>query len=126
MATPKPTRQLICILGLGWLAYLLVGLGLSQTSPDAKIQIVIDRGYCAPINWQQVVNEYTQLYQQHQQKQIVIESVTLVNNLGEEILSPPPTADKIASLNIFGLSGRDRIDTILQTSPDAKVLSCQP
>ena len=126
MANPKPTQQLIRILGLGWLAYLLVGLGLSQGGGGGKIQVVIDRSYCDPIAWRQVANDYAQLYQQHQRNKIVIESVTLVNNLGEEVLSPPPTADDIAALNTFGLSGRDRIDVIVQTNPDVKVLSCQP
>ncbi|MEO0458671.1 MAG: hypothetical protein AAF152_19120 [Cyanobacteria bacterium P01_A01_bin.114] len=126
MSPSKPTPHLIRILGLGWLAYLLVGFGLSQASGGAKIQIVIDRSYCAPNDWQQVANEYAQLYQQHQQKQITLESVTLVNDLGEEVRDTPPSAEEIAGLNTFGLPGRDRINAIVQASPDAQVLSCQP
>ncbi|MEO1403641.1 MAG: hypothetical protein AAFV72_20685 [Cyanobacteria bacterium J06635_1] len=122
----KPTPNLIRTLGLGWLAYLLVGFALSQTGGGNKIQVVIDRSYCAPTSWQQVADEYAQLYRQHQQKQLTIESVTLVNDLGEEILRVPPSAEEIAGLNTFGLPGRDRIDAIVQASPDAKVLSCQP
>ncbi|MEM9162662.1 MAG: hypothetical protein AAGC54_06280 [Cyanobacteria bacterium P01_F01_bin.4] len=121
----KPTPKLIRILGLGWLAYLLVGFTLSQTGGGNKIQVVIDRSYCAPSNWQQVAAEYAQLYKQHQQKQLTIESVTLVNDLGEEILNVPPSAEEIAGLNTFGLPGRDRINAIVQASPEAKVLSCQ-
>ncbi|MDJ0706772.1 MAG: hypothetical protein QNJ46_26165 [Leptolyngbyaceae cyanobacterium MO_188.B28] len=124
MKPPKPTPQLIRILGLGWLAYLLVGLGLSLGGRVAKIQVVIDRGYCSPTDWGQVANDYAQLYQQHRRNKIVIESVTLVNNLGEEVLSPPPTAAEIAALKTFGLSGRDRIDDILQLNPEAKVFGC--
>ncbi|NEP17204.1 MAG: hypothetical protein F6J97_09885 [Leptolyngbya sp. SIO4C1] len=123
---PRPTLRLIKFLGLGGLAYLLVGLAISRFVSGPSLQVVIDRSYCPPSRWQQVAADYTELYQQHQQRQLTIESVTLVNELGEEQLAVPPSAAKIASLNTFGLSGRDRINTILQTDPEARVLTCQP
>ncbi|MGK7891982.1 MAG: hypothetical protein AB4042_21855 [Leptolyngbyaceae cyanobacterium] len=128
----KPTPQLIRILGLGWLAYLALGLTLRQTNPSASsgaiatVSVIIDRGYCPPDQWQQVAAEYAQLYQQHQRQQIQIESVILVNHLGEEVLTEPPTDADIASLNIYGLSGGDRITTLLTAQPNATVLRCPP
>ncbi|MEB3233191.1 MAG: hypothetical protein VKJ64_19450 [Leptolyngbyaceae bacterium] len=126
----QSTPHLIRTLSLGWLAYFLLGLTLKLTAPSASsgslstVFIIIDRGYCPPAQWQQVAADYDQLYQQHQNQQIQIESVTLVNNLGEEVRTEPPTAAEIAALNPFGLDGGDRIPALLASQPDATVLRC--
>jgi hypothetical protein len=115
----SPTRRFIRILGAGWLAYLLLGVGLSRLGGGPRVTVIIDRSFCA--NGSGVVAQYAQLYAQHQQKQLTITSVILINNLGAEELTSPPAPE---SLKTFGLPDPEGLQRLQQAHPNAKVLTC--
>lgn len=118
-----PTRRLITILTLGWAGFLALGMGLRSLSGPA-IVVVIDHSFCPAGQRQQIVNTYRDLYQQHQQRQIRIDQVLLISDLGEEQLETPPDPETIADLGFFGDAIAPKLQEIQQQYPDAQILSC--
>lgn len=118
-----PTRRLITILALGWAGFLGLGLGLRSLSGPA-IVVVIDHSFCPADQRQQIVNTYRDLYQQHQQRQIRIDQVLLISDLGEDQLKEPPTPEEIAGLGFFGDAIDPKLQAVQQQYPDAQILSC--
>lgn len=121
-----PNRRLLQILGLGWLAFIGTGWGLRQTIQGPSTVVVIDRSYCAPDQWQQVADAYSDLYDQAQNRQLQIKQVILLNDLGEEVRQSPPAPTEIQSLNTFGLADPARVQELAEQFPSTKVLTCQP
>lgn len=120
----SPNQRLLRILGLGWLAFIGVGLGLRQGLQGPATVVVIDRSYCEPNQWQQVAQSYADLYDQSENRQLRIEQVILLNDLGEEVLDTPPDPDAIQALSTFGRSNPARLQTISQKFPKATILTC--
>lgn len=119
-----PTRTLLQILGIGWLAFLGAGFGLRSALQGEPVVLVIDRSYCPPDQWRRVTTNYADFYAQHQKRQIQITQVVLFNDLGQEVIEPAPTPEELAELNTFGLADPTALQSVLQAFPEAQVLTC--
>ncbi len=125
MSQVKLNRYLLTILGLGWLSFLIAGIILNQVFAAPNFVLLIERSYCPPQQWQQVVQEYTNLYRQHQQNRIEIESVVLFNDLGEEVLTTLPTPEELTALRTYGRSNTERDAELSKAYDQVKVLRCR-
>ncbi len=117
-------RYLLIILGLGWLSLAIAGILFDRVFAAPNFVLLIERSYCPPQKWQQVVQEYTDLYQQHQQHLVEIESVVLFNDLGEEVLTTIPTPEKLRGLRTYGRSNPQREAELKKASQRVKVIRC--
>ncbi|MBE9158156.1 hypothetical protein IQ265_15160 [Nodosilinea sp. LEGE 06152] len=121
----NPTRRLIYTLGLGWIAFVALGLGLRQLLASPKVTVVIDRSYCAPAQWQQRVSDrYASLYAQQEQREITIDQVIYVSDLGQEVAATVPSPEQVQALSTYGRSNPAQMQQATQENPDATVLSC--
>lgn len=118
-----PNRRLIALLALGWTGFLAAGLGLRQLSGPAVV-IIIDHSFCPENQRQSVVETYRDLYQQHQQRQIQIEQVLFLSDLGEDVLEQPPPPAEVAELGFFGDEIDSKLEQARQQYPEARVLGC--
>lgn len=117
-------RYLLTILGLGWLSFLIAAILLNQIFAAPNFVLLIERSYCTPSKWQQVVQEYNDLYQQHQQNLVKIESVVLFNDLGEEVLTTVPTPEALRGLRTYGRSNSQREAELRKAYDRVKVIRC--
>ncbi len=120
----KLNRYLLIILGLGWLSFLIVGILFNQVFAAPDFVLLIDRSYCPPQQWQQVVQKYSNLHQQHQQNLLQIKSVILFNDLGQEVLTNIPTPDKIGDLDTYGRSNPEKETELRKAYDQVKVIRC--
>lgn len=116
--------QLFKILGLSWLVFLITGVIISWLFTIPSITVLINRSYCPSIEWQQVVQAYTKLYQQHQQHQLQLKSVILFSSLGDEKLSTPPEPQVLQNLPTYGLQQPQRHLQLRKDYPQAHLLQC--
>lgn len=117
-------RYLLIILGLGWLSLAIAGILFERVFAAPNFVLLIERSYCPLPKWQQVVREYTDLYEQHQQHRVEIESVVLFNDLGEEVLTTIPTPEKLRGLRTYGRSNPQREAELKKASDRVKVIRC--
>lgn len=120
----NPNQRLILTLGLGWLAFLALGLGLRQGLRSPGVTVIIDRSYCSPAQWQGVIQQYTDLYDQYQRQQITLEQVIYVSDLGQEAAPQIPTPEQVQALNTYGRFNPSQLEAALKAQPQARVLSC--
>ena len=121
----NPNQRLILILGLGWLAFTALGLGLRQLLASPRVTVVIDRSYCAPAQWQQRVSDrYAALYEQQEQRQITIDQVIYVSDLGQEVANAVPSPQDVQALSTYGRPNPTQMQQATQDNPDATVLTC--
>lgn len=120
----KLNRYLVTIIGFGWLSFLLAGILLNQVFAAPNFVLLIERSYCPPQKWEQVVQEYTNLHRQHQQNLIKIESVVLFNDLGEEVVTTIPTPEELRSLRTYGRSNPQRKDDLKKAYSRVKLIDC--
>ncbi len=120
----NPNQRLILTLGLGWLAFLALGLGLRQGFRSPGVTVIIDRSYCSAAQWQGVTQQYTDLYDQYQRQQITLEQVIYVSDLGQEAAPQIPTPEQVQALNTYGRFNPSQLEAALQAEPQARVLSC--
>ncbi len=121
----NPNQRLIRTLGLGWLAFAALGLGLRYLLKGQTITVVIDRSYCAPAQWQQRVGDrYADLYAQQQQRQITIGQVIYISDLGQEVASSVPDPATVKSLSTYGRPNPTQLQQVTQDYPDATVFTC--
>jgi hypothetical protein len=121
----KLNRHLLRTLGLGWLGFLVVGLVISQVFATPTVVVLIDRSYCPPAQWQQLVQNYEELYRQHQQQQLQIQQVVLFSDLGQDVLSSPPAPEVIRDVSRYGRSNPQRSEKMRSSYPKAQLLACQ-
>jgi hypothetical protein len=120
-----PTRRLIYTLGLGWLAFAGLGLGLRQLLAGPTVTVIIDRSYCAPAQWQaQVGQPYADLYAQQQQRRLTIAQVIYVSDLGPVVADPVPSPVEVQALTPNGLRDAEEIQRATEANPDATLLTC--
>ncbi|MDJ0725565.1 MAG: hypothetical protein QNJ38_10680 [Prochloraceae cyanobacterium] len=117
-------RYLLTVLGLGWLSFLIAAILLNQVFAVPNFVLLIERSYCPPQQWQQVVQEYTKLYRQHQQLRIEIESVVLFNDLGEEVLAAIPTPEELRAKRTYGRASSQREAKLRTTYEQFKIIRC--
>jgi hypothetical protein len=117
-------RRLWQTLGSGWLSFLIVGLAIYGLSVSPTTVVLIDRSYCPTPDWQQVVQQYKNLYQQHYRHQIHIKTVVLFSDLGEELFVSPPTPEIIQVLNTYGLTSSQRRQQLQATYSTTRLLGC--
>ena len=117
-------RYLLTILGLGWLSFLIMGILLNQFFAAPNFVLLVERSYCPPQQWQQVVQKYSDLYRQHQQNLVKIESVILFNDLGEEVLTNIPTPEALGDLPTYGRSNPQKARELSKTYAQVKVIRC--
>ncbi|MBW4644855.1 MAG: hypothetical protein KME23_18000 [Goleter apudmare HA4340-LM2] len=117
-------KQLFKTLGLSWLAFLITGVLISWFFAIPTITVLIDRSYCPPTEWQQVVQNYAQIYQQHQQRRLHLQSVILFSSLGEEQLSIPPLPEVLQKSSTYGRSQQQRQLQLQKAYPQAQLLQC--
>lgn len=117
-------RDLLRIVGGGWLVFIITGLLLSRLLAVPTATVLIDQSYCKPAQWQAVAQEYTKLYQQQQQQQLQIESVIVFSDLGQIAISPLSTPDDIQSLSTYGRQNPDRQKELQAEYPNAILLKC--
>lgn len=121
----NPNQRLIRTLGLGWLAFAALGLGLRQLLASPKVTVVIDRSYCAPAQWQERVGEpYADLYAQQQQRQLTIDQVIYVSDLGQEVADTVPDPGAVSTLSTYGRPNPTQLQQATQDHPGATVLTC--
>lgn len=116
-------RSLIAILGLGWIGFLGVAWGIRALGTPT-VTVLIDRSYCPPERWDDLVQTYQDLYQQQQQKQIQIEAVILFSSLGQESVDPIPTPQDLRQQNTYGRPAPERGSRLQTEYPQAHLLSC--
>jgi hypothetical protein len=119
----KLNRQLFQVLGITWFAFLVSGLIISIGFAVPQITLLIDRSYCPPSQWQGVVAQYEQIYQQHDQ--VKLKAVVLFSDLGEEVRSQPPSPSEIAALSTYGQMNSARRQRLQQDYANSKILGCQ-
>ncbi|GAB4217699.1 MAG: hypothetical protein OHK0012_23110 [Synechococcales cyanobacterium] len=116
-------QKLLRILILGWLGFALAGMGLyTFTTPHPVL--LIERSYCPPTQWQQVVTQYAAIYQRAQRRQIRLQRVILFSSLGEEIRDTPPTPAQLQSLATYGRPDPQRQTTLQGQYPQSILLTC--
>jgi hypothetical protein len=116
--------QLLKTLGFSWLVFLITGLLIGWFFAIPAITVLIDRSYCPAAEWQQVVQAYTELYQQHQQRRLQLQSVIMFSSLGEEKSLIPPKPEVLQQLPTYGRSQRQRQLQLRKDYPQAKILQC--
>ena len=117
-------RYLLTILGLGWFSFLIAGILFNQVFAAPNFVLLIERSYCPPQKWQQVVQAYTDLYRQHQQNLVKIESVVLFNDLGKEVLTTVPTPEELRGLRTYGRSNLQKEAELRKAYDRVKVIRC--
>ena len=117
-------RALLQVLGITWLSFLAAGLVIHFCFAPSRLVVLIDRSYCPPSQWQAVTRIYTGLYRQYQLKQVVLESVILVSDLGEESYATPPRPSVLQTASTYGRSNLQRLDELQQTYPKMQLLRC--
>ena len=120
----KLNRYLLTILGLGWLSFVGTGILLNQVFAAPNFVLLIERSYCSPQKWQQVVAEYTDLHRQHQQNLVKIKSVVLFNDLGQEVLTTIPSPEELRDLRTYGRSNPQREEELKKAYDQVKVMRC--
>ncbi len=96
MSPLNPTKRLLSTLGLGWLAFGGLGLGLRYAVQVPEVTVIIDQSYCPPAQWQtSVVQPYDDLYQKSQANQRKISQVVVVTGIDQTILAAIPTPDNL-------------------------------
>lgn len=118
-------QRLIFTLIWGWLAFLVSGLTIQFMVTSPSVIILIDRSYCPPNQWQNLVNNYQELYEKNQLKSLQIEKVIVFSDLGEEVLTTPPEPQKIKELSRYGRSNPQRWEQMKTLYPQATVLVCR-
>ncbi|MCU0523950.1 MAG: hypothetical protein MUF72_03900 [Elainella sp. Prado103] len=120
----KINRNLFRTLGLSWIGFVGVGLMINLLLPLPVIAVLVDRSYCPPADWVQVVQQYEQLYRQHQQGHLKIQQVIVFSDLGEEVLSPVPPSETIQTLSTYGRPNPARQSELATKYPTARLLEC--
>ena len=120
----NPTRRLIYTLGLGWITFAALGLGLRQILAGPAITVVIDRSYCDPAQWQQLADQYADLYTQQEQREITIDQVIYVSDFGQVVATPVPTPAEVQALTPNGLPNAAEMQKATDANPNATVLTC--
>jgi hypothetical protein len=120
----NPNQRLILTLGLGWAAFLALGLGLRQVLRSPGVTVIIDRSYCSPADWRGVAQQYADLYDQDQRQQITLDQVIYVSDLGQEPAAQVPTPAQVEALTTYGRFNPSQLEAALKAQPQAKVLSC--
>lgn len=120
----KTNRKLLITLGLSWVGFAIAGLLITLLFPIPTVAVLIDRSYCPPEGWQQVVQQYDTLYSQHQQKHLKIEQVIVFSDLGEDVLPSIPSQDEIQSLSTYGRQNLDHRSKLTGQHPNAQLLAC--
>lgn len=118
--------RLMLTLGMSWLGFWVTGFLINQVFAPAAIAILIDRSYCSPLQWQQVSQQYANLYHQQQQQEILIQSVVLFSSLAKDVRSLPPTPTEIQQLATYGQPNPQQRQQLELDYPNHKVLSCNP
>lgn len=118
-------RKLFKILSTYGLSLGIAGVVIAFLFPPPRITVLIERSYCPPEQWQQLVQSYTDLYQKHQNRELQIKEVVLFSELGQEVLTLVPNPEAILSLNTYGRSSPQRQHQLSSTYPHAKILNCQ-
>lgn len=122
----NPNQRLFRTLGLGWLTFAALGLGLRQILASPRVTVVIDRSYCAPAQWQRVSDRYADLYEQQQQRQITIDQVIYVNDFdGQQVADTIPDPAEVQALRLFGQPNPAELQQAAADHPGATVLSCR-
>lgn len=116
--------RLLKTLGFSWLAFLITGLLISWFFAIPTITVLIDRSYCPSDQWQQVSQTYTDLYRQHQLRQLHVQTVILFSNLGQEAFTSPPVPVMIQTLSTYGHSDRKRQAELQKAYAKTQLLNC--
>jgi hypothetical protein len=120
----KINRKLLATLGFSWMGFAIAGILINLLFPIPTVAILIDRSYCPPDAWKQVVQQYDALYSQHQQKHLKIQQVIVFSDLGEDFLPSIPSQDEIQSLSTYGRQNLDHRSKLATQYPNAQLLSC--
>lgn len=118
-------RKLFKILSTYGLSLGMAGMAIAFLFPPPRITVLIERSYCPPEQWQQLVQSYTDLYQKQQNRELQIKAVVLFSDLGQEVLASVPNPETLRSLNTYGRSNPQKQHQLSATYPHAKILSCQ-
>ncbi|MGD1857795.1 MAG: hypothetical protein ACFB2W_26465 [Leptolyngbyaceae cyanobacterium] len=125
MTPQHPTKRLLSTLGMGWLAFGGLGLGLRYAVQVPEVTVIIDQSYCPPAQWQTaVVQPYSDLYAKSQSNQRQITQVVVVTGIDQTTLATIPTPDELGQP--FGQAPNPETLTQLQQQfSDTVVLKCQ-
>ncbi|MEO0378422.1 MAG: hypothetical protein AAF329_28275, partial [Cyanobacteria bacterium P01_A01_bin.17] len=75
--------------------------------------------------WQQVTDDYAQIYRQHQLKQLKIEQVIFLSDLSESKAEGVPGVNAIATLKTYGQPNAQGLKSFAQRYSNSRLLSCQ-
>ncbi|MGG6265359.1 hypothetical protein ACQ4M5_13140 [Leptolyngbya sp. AN10] len=110
-------------LGLSTLTFVVAGWLISRYAGAPAITILIDRSYCPASQWQQVIQRYAELYQQHQHKSRRIENVILFNDVSEEVQTVLRPED-LQMLQTYGSFSLERQTNLQKNYSHSQVLRC--
>lgn len=120
----KINQDMLKILLIGWVAFFLVGL-IANMFLNTKLVILISRSYCPHDQWERLVTNYRQMYQQHQHKSLQIEKVIVFSSFAEQTYTEPPPPEEVYNYQIYGSFDSDRFQKLRDLYPQNKLLSCQ-
>ncbi|MBT9315761.1 hypothetical protein [Leptothoe spongobia] len=126
MAPRNPTTRLLTTLGLGWLAFGGLGLGLRYAVQVPQVTVIIDQSYCPPVQWKiSVLQPYRDLYEKSQANQRKIAQVVVVTGIDQTTLAKTPAPDELSKP--FGQAPSPETLTALQQQfEETVVLKCGP
>lgn len=116
--------RLFITLGLSWLTLAIAGAAINVISPIPQLTVLIDRSYCPQNQWSQVAQNYTDLYRQHQRRQVNLQTVVLFSSLGEEVFSTPPSPVTLRTLSTYGQGDSQREVNLQARYSKVQILGC--
>lgn len=118
-------QRLLIMLGSSWGLFVMTGLFIQLFFAVPTLTILIDRSYCPASQWQQLVTNYTDLYQQHQRQQLKITTVILFSDLDQKFLAVPPAPKTISNLQTYGSATSNYQAKLQKNYPKGQLLTCQ-
>jgi len=85
--------------------------------------VLIDRSYCPASEWQQVIQTYAELYQQHQQRRLQLRTV-IFSHLGEESFPTPPEPAALQQISTYGRPDSQQQLRLQKRYPQSQLLQC--
>lgn len=123
VVTLFPRQRFLKTLAISSTAFLFSGLLIQQLMTQ-QITVLLDRSYCPASEWQQISQDYAQLYQQHQRKQTRIATVILFSDLNQSVLYTPPLPEAVRTLKTYGQFNARQQTALVRDNPRAILLSC--
>ncbi|MFN9547522.1 MAG: hypothetical protein ACK6AD_10730 [Cyanobacteriota bacterium] len=108
-----------------WLAQALLAVLFTQALPIPARPLVLDRGACGAVEWQELVRRYRELLLQQRLGLRRFTPVIETSVFGERVTLDPPRPELLASAVPVGVRQGARLAALRDRYPSALVLSCR-